>query len=57
MLVDVGDLCFRQRDIGAGEERATVLAGRVLEYAEKVIREVVVSLNVFEVRPQILRAG
>ena len=55
--VDVGDLRLRQRDIGAGEVRAAVLARRVLEHPEEVVRQVVVGLDVLEMRRQVLRAG
>ena len=57
VLVDVGDLRLGQRDIRPGEVGAAVLAGRVLEHAEEVVRQVVVSLDVLEMRPHILRAG
>ncbi len=57
LLVDVGDLRLRQRDVGAGEVRAAVLAGRVLEHPEEVVRQVVVGLDVLEMRRHVLRAG
>ena len=55
--VDIGDLRLRQRDIGPGEVRAAVLARRVLEHAEEVVRQVVVGLDVREMRRQVVRAG
>ena len=55
--VDVGDLGLAQRDMGSGEIGAAVLAGRVLEQAEEVVGQVVVRLDVLEVRPHIVGFG
>ena len=50
VLVDLGDLRLGQRDVRTGEVRAAVLARRVLEHAEEVVGQVVVRLDVLEVR-------
>src|SRR5258705_33418 len=57
VLVDVGDLRLRQRDVRAGEVRAAVLARRVLKHTEEVVRQVVMGLDVLKVRAHVLRAG
>lgn len=48
MLIDVGDLRLGERDGGPGEVRAAVLARRILEQPEEIIRQVVVRLDVLE---------
>ena len=50
LQVDLGDLRLFQRDVGALEVRAAVRSRRVLEQPEEVVGEVVVRLDVFEVR-------
>src|SRR5690606_24386894 len=48
--VDIGDLRVGQRGVRSGEVSAAVFPGRILEQAEEVVRQIVVRLNVFEVR-------
>src|ERR1700712_2563094 len=51
--VDLGDLCFLQCHVVSLEVRTAVRLCRVEEQAEEVVRQIVVSLNVFEVRLEV----
>jgi hypothetical protein len=53
--VDLGDLRLLERHVVVLEERATVGLGRVEEQAEEVVRQVIVRLHVFKMRPELLR--
>ena len=55
--VDLGELCFLERHVVALEVRAAVGLGRIEEQSEEVVGQVVVRLDVLEMRLQIRRSG